>query len=195
MCNNAYPNDPFGQSVLDGFNAALARRNIEAVGVASTPGTASLDVEPAAKALAKMPAQVLIMSLVGTLPKFHEAYRAAGGTAISFALSLGGSAPNLAAMAKQPERPIFSVIVPAPNAERFELARRYRADMRGSEFTGESLVSLEGYANARVLAEGMRRAGPKLDRETEQALWQRLSASRNSFDIAGTRAGSFSIAH
>ena len=178
-----YPNDPFGQSVLDGFNAALARRNIEAVGVASTPGTASLDVEPAAKALAKMPAQVLIMSLVGTLPKFHEAYRAAGGTAISFALSLGGSAPNLAAMAKQPERPIFSVIVPAPNAERFELARRYRADMRGSEFTGESLVSLEGYANARVLAEGMRRAGPKLDRESVTAGLE----SMNDFDLGGLR--------
>ena len=178
-----YPNDPFGLSVLDGFNAALARRNIKAVGIASTPGTASLDVEPAAKALAKLPAQVLIMSLVGTLPKFHEAYRAAGGSAISFALSIGGSAPNLAALANQPERPIFSVVVPAPNAERFELARRYRADMRASNFTGESLVSLEGYANARVLAEGIRRGGAKVDRDTVTAGLESL----NDFDMGGLR--------
>lgn len=178
-----YPNDPFGLSVLDGFNAALARRNIKAVGIASTPGTASLEVGPAAKALAAVPAQVLIMSLVGTLPAFHEAYRAAGGTAISFALSLGGSAPNLAAMAKQPERPIFSVIVPPPNAERFELARRYRADMRASNLSGDSLVSLEGYADARVLAEGIRRAGARIDRDSVTAGLESMS----DFDLGGLR--------
>ena len=178
-----YPNDPFGLSVLDGFNHALERRNIKAVGIASTPGTASLEVEAAAKHLAGLPAQVLIMSLVGTLPAFHSAYREAGGTAIAFGLSVGGSATNLASMRNTAARPIFSVVLPAPNAERFELARRYRADMRASGFEGESLVSLEGYTDAAVLAEGMRRAGPKVDRESLIAGLETMT----DFDLGGLR--------
>jgi ABC-type branched-subunit amino acid transport system substrate-binding protein len=55
--------------------------------------------------------------------------------------------------------------------------------MRASEFTGESLVSLEGYANARVLAEGMRRAGPKLDRDSVTAGLESMS----DFDLGGLR--------
>ncbi len=178
-----YPNDPFGMSVLDGFNAALDRRGIKAVGMATTPGTASLEVDAAAKTLADMPAQVLIMSLVGALPAFHAAYREAGGSAIAFGLSLGGGAANLAALANHREKPIFSTVVPAPNAERFELIRRYRADMRASKLTGESLVSLEAYANARVLAEGIRRAGAKVDRESVTAGLEGMS----DFDLGGLR--------
>lgn len=178
-----YPNDPFGQSVLDGFNNAMARRNIKAVGIASTPGTASLEVDAAARKLADLPVQVLVMSLAGTLPAFHSAYRAAGGTAIAFGLSVGGSAGNLASMANLSARPIFSVVMPAPNAERFELARRYRADMRASGFEGESLVSLEGYTDAAVLAEGLRRAGPKVDRESLIAGLETMT----DFDLGGLR--------
>lgn len=178
-----YPNDPFGLSVLDGFNSALERRNIKAVGVASTPGTASLDVQAAAKHLAGLPAQVLIMSLVGTLPAFHSAYREAGGTAIAFGLSVGGSATNLASMRNTAARPIFSVVLPAPNAERFDLARRYRADMRASGFEGESLVSLEGYTDALVLAEGLRRAGPKVDRDSLTAGLETMT----DYDLGGLR--------
>ena len=178
-----YPNDPFGLSVLDGFNLALDRRNIKAVGLATTPGTASLEVEAAAKQLADLPVQVLIMSLAGALPAFHSAYRAAGGSAIAFGLSVGGSAGNLASMTNLPARPIFSVVMPAPNAERFELSRRYRADMRASGFEGESLISLEGYTDAAVLAEGIRRAGPKVDRDSLIAGLETMT----DYDLGGLR--------
>jgi ABC-type branched-subunit amino acid transport system substrate-binding protein len=178
-----YPNDPFGQSVLQSFQAALARRNIEAVGVASTPGTASLEVDAAARKLAALPVQVLIMSLAGTAPAFYQAYRAAGGVSLCYGLSVSGTAANLAKLSKGNDRPFFSVIVPSPNAQKFELVRQYRRDMKAAGFEAESLVSLEGYVDAYVLAEGLRRAGPKVDRDSLMAGLESLS----NFDIGGLR--------
>ena len=179
----AYPNDPFGQAVLTSFRASLASRGIEAVGVASTPNTASLEVEPAAKQLAGMQAQVLIMSLAGTMPALHKAYRTAGGSAICLGLSVGGSAANIAQVAKSADKPIFSVIVPSPSAQKFEVVRAYQRDMLASGFDGKSLVSMEGYVDARVLAEGLRRAGPKADRESLVAGLE----SMTDFDLGGMR--------
>ena len=178
-----YPNDPFGQSVLQSFQAALARRNIEAVGVASTPGTASLEVEAAAAKLAALPVQVLIMSLAGTAPAFYQAYRAAGGVSLCYGLSVSGTAANLAQLSKGNDRPFFSVIVPSPNAQKFEIVRHYRRDMKVAGFDSESLVSLEGYVDAYVLAEGLRRAGPKVDRESLTAGLESLS----NFNVGGLR--------
>ena len=178
-----YPDDPFGQAVLESFNIALAKRKIEAVGVASTPGTASLEVGPAAAKLAKLPVQVLVMSLAGATPAFYSAYRNAGGASMCFGLSVGGTANNVAQLAKGMTRPTFSVVVPAPNANKFELVRHYRRDMQAAGYEGESLVSLEGYVDALVLAEGLRRAGPKPDRESLVAGLEGLS----NFDIGGLR--------
>ncbi|MFE1574195.1 ABC transporter substrate-binding protein [Comamonas odontotermitis] len=160
-----YPDDIFGRSVLEGFSAALSKRNISVAGIASTPSTTSLNVQPAAQALAAASAQVLIIALVGTLPAFETAYRAAGGTAITFGLSVGGNSKNLALLSKRANRTIFSIVVPAPNSEKFIIARQYRADMHASKFAEHSLISMEGYTNARVLIEGIRRAGQKISRE------------------------------
>ena len=178
-----YPNDPFGQSVLESFKASLARRNIEAVGIASTPGTASLEVDAAARQLAKLPVQVLIMSLAGTTPAFYKAYRDAGGVSLCYGLSVSGTASNLAQLAKGNDRPFFSVIVPSPNAQKFEIVRQYRRDMKTAGFEIDSLVSLEGYVDAYVLAEGLRRAGAKPDRDSLLAGLESLS----NFDIGGVR--------
>ena len=179
----AYPNDPFGLAVLDSFRSALARRGLEPIGLASTPNTASMEVEAAATQLAKMPAQVLIMSLAGTMPALHKAYRKAGGAAVCLGLSVSGSASNIMQLAQSHSKPIFSVIVPAPNARRHALVRRYQHDMQVSGFDGKSLLSLEGYVDAAVLVEGLRRAGPKADRESLIAGLEGLS----ELDLGGVR--------
>ena len=180
-----YPNDPFGLAVLESFRAAMSRRALEPLGIASTPNTASLEVQPAAKQLAAMKAQVLIMSLAGTMPAMHQAYRAAGGAAMCFGLSVSGSAGNInkLSQSKDKDHPIFSVVVPAPNAQRFEVVRRYHRDMQASGFDSKSLLSLEGYVDARVLVEGMRHAGPKIDRESLIAGLEGLS----DLDLGGVR--------
>ena len=53
--------------------------------------------------------------------------------------------------------------------------------MKVAGFNSESLMSLEGYVDACVLAEGLRRAGPKADRESLIAGLESLS----NFDVGG----------
>ena len=61
--------------------------------------------------------------------------------------------------------------------------RAYQRDMQASGFDGKSLVSMEGYVDARVLVEGLRRAGPKADRESLVAGLE----SMTDFDLGGMR--------
>jgi branched-chain amino acid transport system substrate-binding protein len=55
----------------------------------------------------------------------------------------------------------FVIVVPSPYSTKFEIVRRYQADMLASGVKEFSLPSLEGYIDAAVLAEGMRRAAAR----------------------------------
>jgi branched-chain amino acid transport system substrate-binding protein len=58
----------------------------------------------------------------------------------------------------------FSIVVPSPFSQKHGVVRQYQADMRARGATEFSLASLEGWIAARVLAEGLRRAGPTAGR-------------------------------
>lgn len=153
-----YSNDPLGQSLLGGFKASLARLKLEPAVIASTPGTTSMEVDPAARQVAEAAPQIVIVGLAGTAPAFVRALRAAGGKSSVYGLSI--TAGSLAALGDLARGVGFAIVVPSPLSTRFEIVRRYQADMQASGFKDYSLPSLEGYMDACVLAEGLRRAGP-----------------------------------
>lgn len=159
-----YPKDPLGMSVLAGFQKAMAEVKLEPVVMATTPGTTSAEVEPAAQAIAKAQPQMVVMVLAGVVPLFVKALRAAGGTSTIYGLSISASPANITAMGDSGRGLGFAMIVPSPFATKNELVRRYQLDMTASGWTDYSIPTLEGYTNARVLAEGLRRAGPKVTR-------------------------------
>ncbi|HYP71651.1 MAG TPA: ABC transporter substrate-binding protein, partial [Variovorax sp.] len=86
-----HSNDPLGQSVLAASKASLAKHKLEPVVVATTPSTISLEVEPAAAAIAKASPQVVITGLAGTAPAFIKALRKAGGNSTVYGLSIMAS--------------------------------------------------------------------------------------------------------
>ena len=77
----------------------------------------------------------------------------------------------------------FAIVVPSPFATKFEIVRRYQADMLASGAKDFSLPSLEGYMDAYVLAEGLRRAGPSPTRAAVLAGLERIEA----FDLGGVK--------
>ena len=77
----------------------------------------------------------------------------------------------------------FSIVVPTPFTPKHEIVRRYRADMEAMGSSDLSLVSLEGYINARVLTEGLRRAGANPTRESLHAGLEGLG----TLDLGGLR--------
>ncbi|AGU47296.1 putative extracellular ligand-binding receptor [Variovorax paradoxus B4] len=176
-----HSNDPLGQSVLAAFKASLAKARLEPAVIATTPNTTSMEVGPAAEAIAKAKPQVVLIGLAGTAPAFMKALRDAGGNSSAYGLSITASA--LSAMGDLARGLGFVVVVPSPFSTKFEIVRRYQADMLANGTKEFSLTSLEGYMNAAVLAEGMRRAGGSLTRASVMA----GMASIENFDLGGVK--------
>jgi ABC-type branched-subunit amino acid transport system substrate-binding protein len=176
-----YSNDPLGQSLLAGFKASLAKARLEPAVIASTPGTTSMEVEPAARAIAEAKPQIVIIGLAGTAPAFVRALRAAGSTSSAYGLSI--TAGSLRSMGELAHGIGFAIVVPSPFATKYEIVRRYQADMLASGFKEFSLPSLEGYMDAAVLTEGLRRAGPSPTRAAVIAGLARIE----SYDLGGLK--------
>jgi len=173
--------DGLGQSVLEAYNAALKKAKLEPAVIATTPNTVSMEVGPAAEAIANAKPQVVIAGLAGTAPAFIKALRKAGGKSTVYGLSI--TASSLPSLGEDARGVGFAIIVPSPVATRYEIVRRYQADMLASGFQEFSLPSLEGYMDACVLAEGLRRAGPGA---TRAALMAALDHIEN-WDLGGVK--------
>lgn len=159
-----YPKDPLGNSVLAAFERSMAEAKLKPVVVATTPGTTSAEVEPAARVIAKAQPQMIIMVLAGVAPLFMKALRVAGGTSTVYGISISASPANITSMGELGRGMGFALVVPSPFATKNDLVRRYQLDMTASGWTDYSTATLEGYVNARVLAEGLRRAGANVTR-------------------------------
>jgi ABC-type branched-subunit amino acid transport system substrate-binding protein len=160
-----HPDDPLGKSVLSAFLAAMGREKLEPAVVATTPGTTSTQVEAAAAAVARAQPQMVVMALAGVVPRLVKAIRDEGALSTTlYGLSIGVSADNVAALGELGRGIGFTIVVPSPRQTKYEIVRRYRADMQAKGLHEFSLPSLEGYVNARVLAEGLWRAGPAATR-------------------------------
>ncbi len=75
----------------------------------------------------------------------------------------------------------LAMIVPDPNRPRSQLVRDYQAAMRAKGHTEFSQGSLEAYVNARVMAEGLERAG----KDPTPAKLRTALASIRQFDLGG----------
>jgi ABC-type branched-subunit amino acid transport system substrate-binding protein len=178
-----YPDDPLGKSVFAAFERSMAQAKLSATVVATTPGTTSPLVEPAAQLIAKADPQVVVMVLAGVAPLFVRALRKAGGTSVLYGLSIGASPANIEALGDLGRGLGFAIIVPSPFAPKYEIVRRYQADMMGSGWNDYSLSSLEGYINARITAEALRKAGAGVTRESLIAALERIEG----LDLGGIR--------
>lgn len=181
-----HPKDPLGAGLLAAFTASCEKHKIKPAVIATTPGTTSPEVEPAAQELAKVSPQVVVMGLgAGTAPLFVRALRKTGCTSTIYGLSIAMSAQNIRDLGELSRGLGFSIVVPSPVATKHEIVRRYQTDMEASGSTDYSLPSLEGYVGARVLAEGLRRAGPGVNRATLVAALEQI----DSLDLGGLRIG------
>lgn len=178
-----YPDDPLGKSVFEGFRRSMEAVNLQPVVVATTPSTSSPEIEPAVQAIVKASPQVVVMALAGIAPLFMKALRDRGGTSAVYGLSIAATAANVEAMGSVGRGVGFALVVPSPFSVKHEIVRRYQADMQASGWSDYSLPSIEGYINARVLAEGLRRAGPGVSREGLIAALEGI----DTFDLGGFR--------
>ncbi|MFT7618885.1 MAG: branched-chain amino acid transport system substrate-binding protein [Planctomycetota bacterium] len=167
-----YQDDAFGQAVLRGVQLALSRRGKEIVSTGTyTRGT--MDVERALDAIAPSSPQAVIM--VGTsaaLARFSKLSHERGFKPYFHTVSFVGSeafARELIDVQKiekaEYEKLIVTQVVPSPYSVELTAVAEYRklAELYYPD-DSPNYVALEGYINAKVLVDALRKAGPNLTR-------------------------------
>jgi len=178
-----YQDDGFGQSGLDGVQAALDRRKLKLVALASYPRNTD-DVGAAVKTIAAASPHAVIMIAVNKpAAAFVKQYREAGGGAQLYNISVVNPAEivRLAGLANAHGLGI-SQVVPYPYQPKLPVVREYQQLLAkyapGAEV---NYTSFEEFLGAKVLVEALRRAGPAPTREGVVKALESLQ----KFDLGG----------
>jgi branched-chain amino acid transport system substrate-binding protein len=166
-----YQYDAYGFDGLTGTELALKKYALEPV-ARGTYLRGTLDVAEGLRRILEADPEVVFM--IGTYDpcaKFIKLAKSLGENPLFYLVSFVGAEELARLLGPENERGvIMSQVVPppehSPSGERIEIAESYRRDLK--KFFPDDIpnfVGFEGYINAMVLVEGLRRAGPELDRE------------------------------
>lgn len=175
----------FGREVLNAAVIALAKRNLKPLVVASVKNDAS-DAADAAQKLVVAEPEVVLLGLAGkpTVETIRSMNQRKRGIAL-YAPSVLAAPSSLRELGKDAAGVAVSQIVPSPFNTTVALVREYRAVATEAGEKEFSHLALEGYVNAKVTAEGLRRAGRALTRTGFMAAMDSL----RRFDLGGMEVG------
>lgn len=175
-----YQNDGFGKSGLEGVTNALKRNNLTPVATGTVERN-SVDVSKAVEAISKVTPQAVVMvTLYKPTAAFVKAMKHAGQFPMFMTLSPVG-AEVLAQELGNDSRGIgISQVMPYPWNDTIGIVKDYQRLM-GKQKDKYSYYGLEGYINARVVVEAIKKQGKDLSRDK---LVSTLEGMQN-FDLGG----------
>ena len=180
-----YQNDAFGKAGLAGVEAAVARRKMKLVVAASYERNTD-EVQDAVKQIhAADPQAIIMISVNRSTAAFAAKYRALGGGAQLYNITVVDPAELVKLAGIKAVHGLgISQVVPYPYGANKPVVREYQALMQ-KYAPGQALsyTSFEEFLGAKVLVEGLRRAGPA---PTRSKLVKALESMEN-FDLGGTR--------
>jgi branched-chain amino acid transport system substrate-binding protein len=177
-----YQNDGFGKSGLDGITTALKRHKLSPAAAAAIERNA-LDVSAAVQTIAKAEPQAVVMvTLYKPTAAFVAALRKAGQTPQFVTLSPVGADLLVKEMGPEAAHGIsISQVMPYPWNDSLAIVKDYQKALaqfaKGKEPT---YYGLEGYINARLMVEALRRAGKDLSRDKLEA-----ALEGSAFELGG----------
>nr|MBL8412409.1 ABC transporter substrate-binding protein [Dechloromonas sp.] len=160
-----YQNDAYGKAGLAGMERALEKRKLRPL-ITATVERNSTDVEAAVKAIsAAKPDAVLVVSAYKSVAAFVMAMKKQGSAAVIHNLSFVGSVPLAKELGANGVGVHIAQVVPFPWSATLPVTREYQELVKKAGRSDYSFTELEGYIAARVLVEGLRRAGKDLSRD------------------------------
>jgi ABC-type branched-subunit amino acid transport system substrate-binding protein len=180
-----YQNDSFGKDALVGFSQGLKERNISPVAVipldaakpeSSIPGAVDVlsKAQPQAVAIAGLfQPTVAFLKTMKAKGVFAQYLTLSNLSADAFIKELGSAGPGV----------IVTQVMPAPGKIGTPIVREYMQAVRESPALGavSSYAAMEGFVTAKVLVEGLRRAGRN---PTRAGLIQALEGM-HEYDVGG----------
>jgi ABC-type branched-subunit amino acid transport system substrate-binding protein len=175
-----YQNDAYGQAGLAGVERALKKRNLEVM-AKGTVERNTVDVKKAVGDMVKADPQAIVMiSAYKSCAAFIKEMKRAGKNPTFWNVSFVGSKALAKELDLEGRGVQISQVVPFPWDSTVPVVKEYRRAMdEGKHEPG--FGTLEGWIAAKVMVEGLRRAGRKLDRET----FIRAMESLNDYDAGG----------
>jgi branched-chain amino acid transport system substrate-binding protein len=156
--------DSFGEDGLAGFRAAMERYKLSPA-VIGKFGRVDPDYAAAADSVIKAhPSALILVSSAKNTIEAIKAIRAKGSQMQIMTLSNNTSDAFVKSLGPAGAGVIISQITPAPDLSTTLLGQEFQKAAKESGAT-ISYAAMEGYINAKVLVEGLRRAGHNLTRE------------------------------
>jgi ABC-type branched-subunit amino acid transport system substrate-binding protein len=161
-----YQDDAFGAAVLEGVQNALARHQAKPVAVGSFPRN-TVEVEQGLKTVrAANPEAVVLVGPYAPVAAILKKAQAAGWKPLFLTVSFVGTEALIRMAGNDAEGVIITQVVPPYDRVDLPTIRLYREALE--KYMGgapPSFVSLEGFVDAMIVTEGLRRAGKDLTRE------------------------------
>lgn len=179
-----YQDDPFGRDGLASAEAAIAAAKAELAAKAGYPRNTTDVAAAVATIHAARPQAVIMVSNTAASAEFVKRSRAVGNDAMLFAMSVTDGPQVAQIVGKELAHGLaVAQVVPDPNSRALPVTRELQDLYKQNPPKGIELnhTLLEGFVGAKVLVEGLRRAGAN---PTPRRLRDALEGIRN-FDVGG----------
>jgi len=177
-------NDSFGKDCLEGFKSGMKNSGLESLGTFSYDRQKGDTSEAAAKVIALRPQAVVTAGHSKPLANLVRDIRKAGLGGVSIiTLSNLSSQSFLDDLGEVGHGVIVMQVFPNPNRAETRLALELKRLAADKPNFVVSHMAMEGFAAAKVLVEGLKRAGPKLTRQSFIAALE----SMHDYDLGGPK--------
>lgn len=174
--------DTVGSENLAAVERALQARDLKAVAIASIKRTQKDIAKDVAAVVKSNPEVVICTTLYRTTADFVKQARALGLNAQVVSLSFAGSTALADALGEAGLGVVMSQVVPTPTKASVPIVREYHEAIKMiAPSKADSFTGLESYIAAKILVEGIRRAGPNV---TRASLLKGLESIQN-YDLGG----------
>ena len=160
-----YQDDAYGQAGLKGVELAMTKRNLK-IAALGTVERNTVKVEDAVKKIAaEQPDAVVMISAYTSCAEFIRQMKKTGSAATFYNVSFVGSKALADALGKDGSGVAISQVVPFPWGTSLPVVKEYQAAAKKAGFADYNFSAMEGFLTAKVMVEGLRRAGRNLTRE------------------------------
>ena len=179
-----YQDDAYGQAGLKGVEIAMAKRNMK-ISALGTVERNTIKVENAVRSIhAAKPDAVVMISAYTSCAEFIRQMKRSGSAATFYNVSFVGSKALADALGKEGTGVAISQVVPFPWGAAVPVVREYQQLSKKAGFTDYNFSAIEGFLVAKVMVEGLRRAGRDLTREKFIDTMEKLDVDLGGFFVS-----------
>ncbi|MFS2168083.1 ABC transporter substrate-binding protein [Variovorax sp. Varisp62] len=177
----AHNDNPGARSALESTQKFIAERGEKMAGSVAIKNDGSDAAERAAELAKLKPKAVVLAATNEVAAKFITAYRATGNETAFYSFSFLNGQKLFQDIKKDAAGVVISQVVPYPWNNAMPVIAEYQAAMKKIGATEFGYASLEGYVAAKVMVEGLKRAGAN---PTPESLQKGLESFK-TLDIGG----------